>query len=143
MSVKPVTFRLRPENRSLYCVVHVWPTRSAMMAHLRRIYGKNVAASLEATSAVCNGITAGRYRHGRRRTRGIFAEIECHRERFNSEILVHETTHAAMRWAKRIGLDTTWQNDGVDVSPDEERFASGTGRMAAQFNDAMHKHKLW
>lgn len=137
--VKPITFRLRPEGKSLYCLVNVWPDKAAMQAHFRRIMSQEEAAGYRKSAATCTGYTE--YRRGRKT--GCFAEIDCHLGCIYPEIVAHETTHAVLRWARRVGLDPTRQGNGVDVSESEERFAEALGQMVAQFSNALHKHKVW
>lgn len=141
--VEPIVFRLYPERKALYCRVHVWPTRAAMMAYLRSTRGKKRARELEDCAAMCTGRDCFKVLPGGRMKRsGEFAEINCHRQNLDMEIVAHEVAHAVLAWKRRINLPDT-PGDGCDVSPEEERFCYGFGLMVNEFAWGLQRRGVW
>lgn len=134
-------FRIYPEGRSLYFLVHVWPTKAGMLEYFRR----ECLADDPDTTAQCS--TYSRYRvypGGQTRISSCMGEINFHSGRMDAEVVVHEVGHAAQGWARRIGLDIRGGNHEPGLVPDgEERYCYGLGRMAAQLNNRLYKLGLY
>jgi len=146
-TARPVKFRLYPENRSLFCPVHVWPDKAAMLAYFRRDRGKRFAEAHADAAAVASGREVYRVLPGKpMRKTGEFCEINCHRGELTEEIVSHEVAHAALRWRSRVGLAVGRDDDfggHEDVSDAEERFCYALGRMVKQFTSNLRKHHVW
>lgn len=97
-SIPVLTFRVYPEDKFLYAVVNIWPTRKAMYAH-KPLDRNHVASCTGQTRIVVppNG--------GRIRKRGEFAELNFYRGRLGVEVASHEFTHATFCWAERRNLN--------------------------------------
>ena len=134
-----VAFRVYPENRFLYAVVNIWPTKKAMYQH--KPLGRNHEAS-------CSGITrivvAPRGSKTRQRKRGEFAEINFYRGALGVGVVSHEFTHATFCWAERRKLKRIAEEEerGMAVKGGEallpldgveERFCYALGEMCRQF----------
>ncbi len=145
-SPKPITsFRIYPERRGLHFLVYVWPTKSAMLAHFRR---EHLHADRR-TVAQCST-----YRRlkvdaaGRMRTSPRMGEISFHLGRVTAEVLSHEVAHAALGWARRIGIrlsdaEGSGRTSQGLVSDAEERYCYGLGRMIEQVNHQFHRRGVW
>lgn len=138
--VEPITFRVYPDGRHLYCQVNVWPTKKAMFEHL----------PLPRTAvASCGGRESykvePRQKEQRQRLRktGLFAEANFYRRRIGIEVVSHEMTHAAFAFADRRKLpleetvDKVFRNKGrfkvMEKDGPEERFCYALGQMVRQF----------
>jgi hypothetical protein len=120
----PARIRVYPENRSLYARVNVWPDQQAMYRH--RPLDRDHSGS-------CTGQEQWR-RSGKKS--GLFAEVNLHAHALDIETVAHEMTHAAWRWAKRVGWSQeNGDPDSHDCSNAEERFCYALGRMVRQFTD--------
>lgn len=139
--MRPITFRLYPEKRTLYFAVNVWPTRKAMISRLREL-AVNVHDGMQ---AACSTWERTKYRKGKpARKRPVCGELNFHRERLSIEIASHEITHATVGWARRMQIDPMTIDDDVAAeSDDNERFAYAQGRMVAQFNHQAYRRKAW
>lgn len=137
----PITFRIYPENKSLYATVNIWPSKAAMYRHrpLQRTH-----------EASCTGQMAFYpKRKGKQRKDGLFAELNFHRKSLGVGVVSHEITHAAFSWAERrripLAIEHTWydvnaKRKGV-LSQDspEERFCYALGEMVRQFTERCYK----
>lgn len=144
MKTKPlVTFRVYPENRSLYAIVNIWPTKKAMYAHrpLQRNH-----------EAVCTGTTLYYMppkRSGKpNRKAGLFAELNFHRKFLGIGCVSHEFTHAAFSWANRVNLPiqeikemplSSMKHGVLPQDGPEERFCYALGEMVKQFTERAYK----
>jgi hypothetical protein len=145
-----VRFRLYPEGRWFYFAVNVWPDKPTMDDHFEHIGGVAYRASQRDAVANCQGADRYLVRPGRPlRKTGCCGEINFHRGRITTEIASHEIGHAALGWARRVGLPgiklspKDWQGDEQRVTDDEERFCYALGRMVQQFADRAFRYKLW
>jgi hypothetical protein len=71
-------------------------------------------------------------------------EIVLIKRWLGTEVICHESTHAAIGWLGRIGLLRALgaQTDGRWVSPVEERFAYGLGQISRQIAAQCWHRKL-
>ncbi len=142
--VKPITFRLYPENASLYAIVNVWPTKKAMYQH--RPLQRNHEAS-------CTDTTIIRCFNGKQRKLGLFAELNFYKRYLGMGCITHEITHAAFSWADRVKLPLSEISDnplsqatsGAVLPQDgpEERFCYALGEMCRQFVNRADKLGLY
>jgi hypothetical protein len=138
----PVTFKLYPEaQRGLFYVVKVWPSRTAMLTHLRSIGKKD----LRGTQAMCSSYVIERWKNGRKQVNPNCGEINVHRKRLDSEIAAHEIGHAVVQWARRRGIDPMSVEGDVrgHEGSENERFCRALGRMVAQFANHTRRRKIW
>jgi len=133
----PVRIRLYPEpGHSLYFVAVIWPTQREMRAAYPGPQGKRT------TGAFCACFTKERYRDGRKRTLPIVGEVHFARNYLGMETIAHELMHAALGWARRVGLDyhdIFLDKEKSDACPDEERLSYAHGRMVRQLVDRLYK----
>lgn len=141
--MKPLTsFRIYPDDRALYFKVHVWPSKAAMLTHLRSM---ELPASRD-TVAQCSSYSIGKLRGGYWRTKPILGEINLHSKQLNAEVVSHECGHAALSWARRKKFKQFNLDDlptGRLVSRNEERFCYALGHMVNQIAIKLTKAKIW
>lgn len=56
-------------------------------------------------------------------------------------VIAHESTHAALRWCERMGIDCKQKTTSSDASDGEERFAYALGEVARQIG--VRAHHIW
>lgn len=148
---KLISFRIYPENRSLYAQVNIWPTKTAMYAH--KPLGRNHEASCSGQQLIYVPPKSKDPKQ-RRRKIGLFAELNFYRARLGVEVISHEMTHAAFCWAERRRLNLAnaigehnWQirkHDAVlDQDGTEERFCYALGQMVRQFTQKCYDLGLY
>ena len=148
--VKPVTFRVYPENRSLYAVINIWPTKTAMYRH--RPLGRDYQATTKGVMVY----DVPPAKSGKpTRKRGLFAEINFCRACLGIGVVSHEMTHAAFCWAERRGLPLetvysaqNWKanrkrNSTMKLDSVEERFCYALGEMCRQFTQRCYDLGLY
>lgn len=141
--MKPVArLRVYPENKSLYYVVNVWPTRKAMYEHCR--------TALRFTGRFLGLCSTTRWRQGGR-TLPLMGEVNLFRGELGTSVITHEFFHATLGWARRVGIDMNAVQavgaaaehpsnpDPKHVAADEERLAYAHGEMCRQFTDRMYR----
>lgn len=126
-------FRIRvyPEHKSLYYVVNVWRTKKDMYAHCR--WAKSTFQGLCTTYEVIKGDGKGGWR-----LLPECGQVNLWKGRLGSAVVTHEFTHAALGWARRVGLEPDnllGHNGSADVHPEEERFCHALCEMVRQFID--------
>jgi hypothetical protein len=142
-----LSFRVYPEDRFLYAVVNIWPTKKAMYAH-KPLDRKHLAS--------CTGqqrlVIPPRGSKSRVRKRGEFAELNFFRGSLGVEVVSHEFTHAAFCWADRRKLnlalasnpDSSQSTNGtLEINSVEERFCYALGRMVNQFTSRLYDNGLY
>lgn len=142
---KPITFRVYPEGRFLYCQVNIWPTKRDMLKHTR--LPRNTAASCGGRESYKVSAT------GTMRKTGLFAEANFHRGEIGIEVASHEMTHAAFAFAERrkLALAETMDKQFVpngrfntlEFDGPEERFCYALGQMVRQFVNACYDKELY
>ena len=142
MSKPLASFRIYPDDRALYFKVYVWPSKAAMLAHLRSM---NLSASRD-TVAQCSSYSIAKIKGGHWRTKPILGEINFHAKQLNAEVVSHECGHAALSWARRKKFKKFNLEDlpiGPLVSRNEERFCYALGHMVNQIAIQLTKARLW
>jgi len=131
-----IRFRLYPENRSLYFHVYVWPDKRSMLKGIRAIRGSAYARKEKVAVAVCSSFND--------RKDPCCGEIFCYGNCLDIEIVSHETLHATLGWARRIGLPLKAAgSDGPHVGGEEERFCYAHGQMVSQFVGHLKRRGVW
>lgn len=149
--VKPISFRVYPEGRFLYCEVNIWPTKKSMLVHTKLGGDKY--------EACCGGregyVVEPKRRGGRQRVRktGLFAEANFHREAIGIEVISHEFTHATFCFADRRKLplgecvDKKFEKNDrfntLELDGPEERFCYALGQMCRQFTQRCYDLGLY
>lgn len=134
-----VRFRLYPEA-SLYWIVQVWPTRADMVKYLDR---RSFLHSDE-VGGMCNGIDTYKVQGGVVRKLRSLGEINLYRGGCSTEVIAHETTHAVIGWARRVGIDPlSTEPEGGPESDENERFCYAAGRMVRDLTNKLYRHKVW
>lgn len=121
-----ISFRVYPENRSLYAQVNIWHSKNSSPLSRRHAASCWPCESYRVTP------------QNKARKQGLFAELTFYRERLGVGVISHEMTHAAVLWARRRGLI-----DDVSENPAEERFASAVGEMCRQFTQRCYELGLF
>lgn len=126
------TFRLVPEPErpgGLYVLVRVWPTLAAMHEAVRW-HGGSVSARARGYAAGIVSIDVDR--RGRERVLPVCADVHLTRGHLGTEVVVHEMTHAALAWARRVRFPFEKLTERP-VNEHEERLAYAVGELAKQF----------
>lgn len=80
------------------------------------------------------------------RVRPVMGEMLFQRHWLGTEVICHESTHAALGWFRRLGLSPV--QEGMSgprpyaVSDREERFCYGHGQIARQIVNHCHARGL-
>lgn len=122
--VEVFTFKVYPEMKRLHFQVYVWNNRRDMRAYLKGGYpGKGLNKVLACVTWPDSG---------EKSKNGCIGEIHFNRQDLSTEIVAHESTHAAIRWARYIGLNIVEDVTSL-VAPDtEERFCYALGAIVEQ-----------
>lgn len=126
-------FRIYPEKTSrLYYDVRVFTSVRATRAYLRH---SPIPRTLGRSGlAMCSTFTAMVVSPTGRRTLPKCGEIVFPVRALRAGVIAHECTHAALGWARRIGLQFTAETVTRRgwVSPAEERFCYALGELNRQ-----------
>jgi hypothetical protein len=130
----------------------VYPNRPSRL-HYRVLVFRNVAEMLTYARRRENPSRPGRFCKamvstwtrltfvsGRERTQPELGEMLFAKRWLGSEVLSHESTHAALGWARRAGV-----NPGANDLPrrgDEERFCYALGQTIRQLVNGLHAKRL-
>jgi hypothetical protein len=132
--VEPISFRVYPENKSLYFVINVWPSRRAMHRHSPEFKSQSEPESIV---ALCTIYERHKLRDGRWHKRPECGRVNFYRQALGVGVVAHEFMHAAFGWARRVGLNTNAIFDktdkAVNVHADEERLCHAHQEMVRQF----------
>lgn len=124
-----IQFRIHPEStRGFYFDVKVFPTKKAMREYA--VTEKGGSAYFRKAEAA----TLGMYRTDKRaRPTKFLGACIFHEKALTPEIIAHEATHAAIRWAQATQIQPVPEElkDG-NSSDDEERFCYVVGRLTEQ-----------
>jgi hypothetical protein len=139
------TFRIYPDpSRTLYLRVRVWKNKGDML-YAGRVDAEAVGRTW---NGMCCGLTCRRvYADGRVETKPIFADMFLHRRALSGRVLAHESTHAAMRFMKRIGFDAlpSSRENNTPLTPREEQddpeevLAYAVGEIMRQLIDRLSR----
>jgi len=130
-------FRVRPTRAgTLYFDVRIYDDRRKMLRALARNDHKlGVRVDWSATDAVCRSFQFQRFRGRRWRSLPILGVLFFNRQVLGAGIVAHEMAHAAVQWARRVGLSghRVWNRRGTTEWVENERFAFAVGNLCAQF----------
>jgi hypothetical protein len=117
------TFRIYPENKALYFQVIVWDSR-------REMYDAN-SDRRPPFKAICRGHEL--IRDGKKS--GLCGVVHFCKRELGSGLISHEFLHAALVWARRVGLGFAEiaSDDAGDATPAEERLCYAHSEMVGQF----------
>jgi len=125
-----LTFRVYPENKRLHFDVFVWPSRRRMREYLREASpGLSVYQILACVLWPTNEADRAR--------KTQLGEIHFNRQDLGSDTICHEATHAALRWARYIGIDVGEAGDGSSAPDSEELVAYAVGTIAHQLETVL------
>lgn len=119
-------FRAYCENRSLYVEVRVYQDLKRMRRDLLKREGPGFS---DAFGAFCS-MEVVSYKSGKARKKPIIGTMYL-LESVGAGILSHECTHAALRWAERIGLGELDNSSGWSCHS-EERFCWVVGNLVSK-----------
>jgi hypothetical protein len=143
---KIIRFRVYPESvHGFYFEVEIHPTLARMRkAANRRKPGHN----FNDAEAVATGYTKGFVKEdGRIAWSKTLGCIFFHRAGCFSEIVAHECTHAALRWAEAMKFNVIDRDDANYIAgnacDNEERFAYALGRMVSQITAKTYEYKIF
>ena len=118
-------FRVYCENRSLYVEVRAYDSLKAMRRDLKKREGIGFS---DAYGAFCSCDVVS-FKSGKARKKPIVGTIYILKS-VGVGVLTHECTHAALRWAERIGLGEFASTSGWSCHS-EERFCWVVGNLAS------------
>ena len=132
-TVEVLHFKVYPEYKRLHFEVYVWNNRRDMRAYLKGGYpGKGLRKVLACVTWPDNGV----------KTRnGCIGEMHFNRQDLSGEILAHEATHAAIRWARYIGLSIVEDVTSLVAPDSEERFCYALGAVVEQIEAVLSDNK--
>lgn len=134
------TFRIYPEPRAsrLYYQVLVFTNVQAIRRYLRRSAYPDRRLGRHGV-ALCSNYEIRRLSsRGRFKPLPVCGEILFPRRRLRAGVIAHECAHAALGWARRIGLNVVQEpkarprRGGTCVSDAEERFCYALGELNRQ-----------
>lgn len=137
-------YRVYPERGSrLHFRVRIFRSLRAMRRYLaadpfHRTLGRH-------GKAMCSTWTRHRVRRGRRsRITDEMGEIVIPRAWLGAGVIAHEATHAALGWARRIGLQGVLDAAGRPgrVSDPEERFCRALGEISRQIAVGLYDRRI-
>jgi hypothetical protein len=139
---KPVaTFRVYPDWPSrLHYRVRVFRTVAEMLAYVRR--GRDPRQIGRFCKGLVRTWTRISFKGRRSWTAPEMGEIVLAKNWLGSELLSHESTHAALGWARRRKLNLQAEGRGRDVSREEERLCYGLGKIMRGLVNGLHRKKL-
>lgn len=123
-TVEVLHFKVYPEYKRLHFEVYVWNNRRDMRAYLKGGYpGKGLNKVLACVT----------WPDGGSKTRnGCIGEMHFNRQDLSAEIVAHEATHAAIRWARYTGVDISEDVTSLVAPETEERFCYALGAVVEQ-----------
>ena len=127
-------FRLYPEpGRSLFYHVRLFPTQDALRDYLRADSDVDRSAAFGSRALCTRWMRTRTLPNGRTRTCPDLGELLFVVPLIDSEAISHECAHAAIWWARRVGI-SPFHIDASDTehrfaNADEERYCYALGRM--------------
>ena len=132
-------FRLQPDpHKPHYYTVYLFRGLPLLRAYLRgmnRTQGRQATWS-SAAEGLCRSETILRYRHGHWRQTPKLGIILLTESPLGAGYIAHELTHAAIGWARRVGLKPAaiWQSRrGSFEGRANERFCRAVEHLNRQF----------
>lgn len=146
MAQFPIKFRVYPESvHGFYFNVRIYRDQESMQKAAE--YGGGKRKNFSNAAAVVRGL-----KRGRRTDRGIawkkqLGTIYFYKDCVGTEVITHESTHAALRWAEEKKFNVVDRNGpdyiAGDACDNEERFCYALGKIAAQIASKCWAHKLY
>lgn len=124
-------FRVHPEDGRPYYSVHVWESRKALRGYLATA---DTGQDVRQVIACCLW--------PRRRRPVHIGEIHLNRQDLDQGTISHEATHAALQWARKVGLVIDSAVDATETDPDEERLCEAIGTITHQIQAVLREHKM-
>lgn len=123
-----IEFRVHPEStRGFYFDVKVFPTKKAMREFA--VQERGAPTYFKKADAV----TLGMYRFdSKQRPTKMLGTIIFHEKMLTPEIIAHESTHAAIRWAQAVKVQPIGDAQDGPAAEDEERFCYVVGQLTEQ-----------
>lgn len=132
--LEALTFRVYPERKRLHFDVYVWANRRDMRAYLKAGYpGKGLRNVLACVIWLLDTMERPR--------KAYLGEMHFNREDLESDIIAHEAVHAAIRWAKYVGLEVDTDVLQPTASDTEERFCYAVGHIVEQIEYVLMAHE--
>lgn len=133
--VEGLYFRVYPEHRRLHFDVFLWPTVKSMRQYLtaqlpRRGMSKVLACVVWPINAKD------------RPRRDYLGEMHFNQTHLGRDIIAHEATHAALAWARRLGVRINEEVRGYDAPADEERFCDVIGALTHQILETLDHYGI-
>lgn len=130
-------FKLFPEQgQPLYFEVRIYETRRRMLRALRRnddFVGRR--GDWSGSLAVCRSFETLKLEGRRWRATPRIGVIFFMRRHLGAGLVSHEMAHAAVQWARDVGLSgrSVWAGSGNMEDAPNERFARVVGELNRQF----------
>ena len=132
--LEALVFKVYPERKRLHLDVYVWANRRDMRTYLKTSYpGKGLRNVLACVLWPVDTLHKPR--------KGYVGEMHFNREDLQMEIIRHEAVHAAIRWAKYVGLDVDTDVLQPTASDTEERFCYAVGNIVDQIEYVLMAHE--
>jgi hypothetical protein len=136
-----ITFKVYPESvHGLWFECSIHPSVRSLRQAVKEQSGNPTGSGVR-----------GMVQHFRRVRKGRMTKqlghIHLVKSELHAEVLSHESTHAALNWARAMNIDVTDQSadvSGFAMSEDsgEERFAYAVGRICSQLSHMVWEHNL-
>lgn len=142
MSRSLIKFRVYPESRrGFYFEVRIYSTLKEMRDGLNKLCGNNSTFFKDALAGVKGFQQKGWRNKGRLTWSKTLGVIAFNQQHIGTEVVSHESTHAAIAWmrAKELRL---YADDYV-TDDNEERFCNAVGVIAKQIVAQCYKHNLY
>lgn len=144
---KAIKFRVYPDSvHGHYLDVEIHPTIEAMRKAASRTEYKTKGQRDDfgdALAAVLGYGTGYISEQGRKVWSKTLGTIFFHRDQLGMEVVTHEATHAAIRWAEQQKIKIDFVAQGGRASDAEERFCGALGRISAQIASKCHELDLY
>lgn len=119
---------------SLYYLVNIWSSKKELRKHCWWVSLERDALGVCSTQDVYSST-------GRKKK--CMGEINLLKRHLTTEILVHEVTHAAFGYSRRLKLDFSKDSrQKLSLTSAEERFCYAVGSMVRQLVNRLFKLKL-
>ena len=122
--------KVYPKGTWYFFLVCVWKRRKDMLQALRQGHVEDI----EDCEAICVTNTVYACAAGKSHMTGCLGQIHFHQNSFMMGIITHESAHAALAWARRVGVNVTEAKpeNQSHVSGAEESFCWVLGNISRQ-----------
>jgi hypothetical protein len=138
-----ITFRVCPARRGrLFFDVRIYPDEQRMRRALRRQdRWLGTRRDWSRSEAVCTSFETQIQLRGRWTRTPRLGVLFFHRRSLGAGLVAHEMTHAAVVWARRVGVSgrRVWHQRGDWEGGANERFADAVGNLCAHFWVAFYR----